>query len=228
MGKIGWNRKNRTKSRKIAISGPILRFCQNEALKQNSPPHVQLSDAYWIFLAQSQTHVTVFSLHFRRKYSQFTNQSSQITTHKILFPTEQIPNQQPQKRRQWSPSSTKAVSDSAHGPVTPVFTPSLSSVLTVAASSSVYRDFNRDEPTTISSTAHGFGLPLQSSLTAARRQRSPFFPIFNNSRRHRAFNSSSSSSTAAGDTVSLFCLHHHHCSSWFCPCNRFVFCPVKC
>jgi hypothetical protein len=58
-------------------------------------------------------------------------------------------------------------------------------VLTVAASSSVYRDFNRDEPTTISSTAHGFGLPLQSSLTAARRQRSPFFPIFNNSRRHR-------------------------------------------
>jgi len=117
---------------------------------------------------------------------------------------------------------------SAHGPVTPVFTPSLFSVLTVAASSSVYRDFNRDEPTTISSTAHGFGLPLQSSLTAARRQRSPFFPIFNNSRRHRAFNSSSSSSTAAGDTVSLFCLHHHHCSSWFCPCNRFVFCPVKC
>jgi len=179
------------------ISGPILRFCQNEALKQNSPPHVQLSDAYWIFLAQSQTHVTVFSLHFRRKYSQFTNQSSQITTHKILFPTEQIPNQQPQKRRQWSPSSTKAASDSAHGPVTLVFTPSLSSVLTVAASSSVYRDFNRDEPTTIFSTAHGFGLPLQSSLTAARRQRSPFFPIFNNSRRHRAFSSSSSSSTAA-------------------------------
>jgi hypothetical protein len=209
------------KSRKITISGPILRFCQNEALKQNSPPHVQLSDAYWIFLAQSRTHVTVFSLHFRRKYSQFTNQSSQITTHKILFPTEQIPNRQPQKRRQRSPSSTKAASDSAHGPVTPVFTPSLSSVLTVAASSSVYRDFNRDEPTTISSTAHGFGLPLQSSLTAARRQRSPFFPIFNNSRRHRAvgplhqqpFSSSSSSSTAAGDTVSSFCLHHHHCSS---------------
>jgi hypothetical protein len=198
-----------------------LRFCQNEALKQNSPPHVQLSNAYWIFLAQSRTHVTVFSLHFRRKYSQFTNQSSQITTHKILFPTEQIPNRQPQKRRQRSPSSIKTASDSAHGPVTPVFTPSLSSVLTVAASSSVYRDFNRDEPTTISSTAHGFGLPLQSSLTAARRQRSPFFPIFNNSRRHRAvgplhqqpFSSSSSSSTAAGDTVSSFCLHHHHCSS---------------
>jgi len=103
--------------------------------------------------------LTVFSLHFRRKYSQFTNQSSQITTHKILFPTEQIPNRLPQKRRQRSPSSTKAASDSAHGPVTPVFTP-LSSVLTVAASSSVYRDFNRDEPTTISSTAHGFGLPL--------------------------------------------------------------------
>jgi hypothetical protein len=89
--------------------------------------------------------------------------------------------------------------------VTPVFTPSLSSVLTVATSSSVYRDFNRDEPTTISSTAHGFGLPLRSSLTAARRQRSPFFPIFNNSRRHRAvgplhqqpFSSSSSSSAAA-------------------------------
>jgi hypothetical protein len=31
----------------------------------------------------------------------------------------------------------------------------------------------------ISSTAHGFGLPLQSSSTAARRQRSPFFPIIN-------------------------------------------------
>jgi hypothetical protein len=70
--------------------------------------------------------------------------------------------------------------------VTPVFTPSLSSVLMVAASFSVYRDFNSDEPTMISSTAHGFGLPLQSSLTAARRQRSPFFPIFNSSRRHRA------------------------------------------
>jgi hypothetical protein len=124
IGKIGWNHKNRTKSRKIAISWPILRFCLNEALKQNFPPHVQLSDAYWICLAR--THVTVFSLHFRRKYSQFTNQSSQITTHKILFPTEQIPNRQPQKRRQRSPSSTKAVSDSAHGPVTPVFTPSLS------------------------------------------------------------------------------------------------------
>jgi hypothetical protein len=104
--------------------------------------------------------------------------------------------------------------------VTPVFTPSLFSVLTVAASSSVYRDFNRNEPTTISSTAHGFGLPLQFSLTAARRQQSPFFPIFN-SRRHQAveplhqqpFSSSSSSSTAAGDTVSSFCLHHHHCSS---------------
>jgi len=38
----------------------------------------------------------------------------------------------------------------------------------------------------ISSTAHDFGLPLQSLLTAARRQRSPFFPIFNSSRRHRA------------------------------------------
>jgi hypothetical protein len=56
----------------------------------------------------------------------------------------------------------------------------------VATSFSVYRDFNSDEPTTISSTTHGFGLPLQSSLTAACRQRSPFFPIFNNSRRHRA------------------------------------------
>jgi len=181
------------KSCKITISGPILRFCQNEALKQNSSPHVQLSDAYWIFLAQSRTHVTVFSLHFRRKYSQFTKRS---------------------------PSSTKAVSDSAHGPVTPVFTPSLSSVLTVAASSSVYRDFNRDEPTTISSTAHGFELPLQSSLTAAHRQRSPFFPIFNNSRRHRAvgplhqqpFSSSSSSSTAAVQLIinSSRSTHHHH------------------
>jgi hypothetical protein len=208
------------KSCKITISGLILRFCQNEALKQNFPPHVQLSDAYWIFLAQSRTHVTVFSLHFRRKYSQFINQSSQITTHNILFSTEQIPNRQPQKRRQRSPSSTKAASDSAHGPVTPVFTPSLSSVLTVAASSSVYRDFNRDEPATISSTAHGFGLPLQSSLTATRRQRSPFFPIFNNSRRHLAvgplhqqsFSSSSSSSTAAVQLIitSSRSAHHHH------------------
>jgi hypothetical protein len=59
-------------------------------------------------------------------------------------------------------------------------------MLTVAASFFVYRDFNSDESTAISSTAHGFGLPLQSSLTAARRQRSPFFPIFNSSRRHRA------------------------------------------
>jgi len=124
------------------------------------------------------------SLHFRELIHCL--QSSQITTHKILFPTEQIPNRQQQKRRQRSPSSTKAASDSAHGPVTPVFTPSLSLVLTVAASFSVYRDFNSDEPTTISSTAHGFELPLQSSLTAARRQRSPFFPIFNSSRRHRA------------------------------------------
>jgi len=70
--------------------------------------------------------------------------------------------------------------------MTPVFTLSLSSMLTVTASFSVYRYFNSGEPTTISSTAHGFGLPLQSSLTAARRQRSPFFPIFNSSRRHRA------------------------------------------
>jgi hypothetical protein len=93
-------------------------------------------------------------------------------------------------------------------------------VLTVAASSSVYRDFNRDEPATISSTAHGFGLPLQSSLTATRRQRSPFFPIFNNSRRHLAvgplhqqsFNSSSSSSTAAVQLIitSSRSAHHHH------------------
>jgi hypothetical protein len=93
-------------------------------------------------------------------------------------------------------------------------------VLTVAASSSVYRDFNRDEPTTISSTAHGFGLPLQSSLTAARQQRSPFFPIFNNSRRHRAvgplhqqpFSSSSSSSTAVVQLIinSSRSAHHHH------------------
>jgi hypothetical protein len=56
-------------------------------------------------------------------------------------------------------------------------------VLTIAASFSVYRDFTA---TMISSTAHGFGLPLQSSLTAARQQRSPFFPIFNISKRHRA------------------------------------------
>ncbi|KAJ6985903.1 hypothetical protein NC653_023741 [Populus alba x Populus x berolinensis] len=54
--------------------------------------------------------------------------------------------------------------------MTPVFTPSLSSVLMVATSFSGYRDFKRDESTTISSTAHGFGLPLQSSLTAAHRQ----------------------------------------------------------
>jgi hypothetical protein len=59
-------------------------------------------------------------------------------------------------------------------------------VLTVATSFSVYHDFNSDEPTMISSTAHSFGLPLQSSLTAACRQRSPFFPIFNSSRRHWA------------------------------------------
>jgi len=146
--------------------------------------------------------------------------NSQITTHKILFPTEQIPNRQPQKRRQRSPSSTKAASDSAHGSATPVFTPSLSSVLTVAASSSVYRDFNRNEQTTISSTAHGFGLPLHSSLTAARRQRSPFFPIFNNSRRHRAvgplhqqsFSLSSSSSTAVVQLIinNSRSAHHHH------------------
>ena len=46
------------KSSKIAISGPILRFQQNEALEQNSPPHVQLSDAYWIFLQSSgENHV---------------------------------------------------------------------------------------------------------------------------------------------------------------------------
>ena len=32
MGKIGWNRKNQMKSRKIAISGPIVRFHQNEGL----------------------------------------------------------------------------------------------------------------------------------------------------------------------------------------------------
>jgi len=148
------------------------------------------------------------------------NQSSQITTYKILFPTEQIPNWQPQKRRQRSPSSTKTASDSAHGPVTPFFTPSLSSVLTVAASSSVYRDFNHDEPTMISSTAHGFRLPLQFLLTVARRQWSAFFPIFNNSRRHRAvgplhqqpFSSSSSSSTAAVQLIinSSRSAHHHH------------------
>jgi len=70
--------------------------------------------------------------------------------------------------------------------VTPVFTPSLFSVLTVAASFFIYRDLNSDEPTIISSTAHGFGLPLQSSLTVARRQRSPFFAIFNSSMRHQA------------------------------------------
>ena len=124
------------------------------------------------------------SLHFRELIHCL--QSSQITTHKILFPTEQIPNWQPQKRWQRSPSSTKAVSDSAHDPVTPVFTPSLSSVLMVTTSFSIYRDFNSDEPTTISSTAHGFKLPLQSSLTAACRQWFPFFPIFNSSRQHRA------------------------------------------
>jgi len=192
-----------------------LRFCQNEALKQNSPLMSSCQTPIGFFLHSHG--LTWLSSVFT---SDENTHNSQITTHKILFPTEQIPNRQPQKRQQRSPSSTKAASDSAHGPVTLVFTPSLSSVLTVAASSSVYRDFNRDEPTTISSTAHGFGLPLQSSLTTARQQRSPFFPIFNNSRRHRAvgpfhqqpFSSSSSSSTAVVQLIinSSRSAHHHH------------------
>ena len=92
MDKIGWNRKNLMKSRKITISGPILRLCQNEVLKQNSPPHVQLSGAYWMFLAQSRTHATlftsgnqftVFNLHKsqRTKYS-FQSNKSLIGNHK--------------------------------------------------------------------------------------------------------------------------------------------------
>jgi hypothetical protein len=143
------------KSRKVTILGSILRLCQNEVLKQNSPSCPVVRRLLDVFCTVTDSRD---SLHFRE--SIHCLQSSQITTHKILFPTEQIPNRQPQKRRQRSPSSTKVVSDSAHDPVTPVFTPSLSSVLTVAASFSVYHDFNSDEPTTISSTAHGSGLPL--------------------------------------------------------------------
>jgi len=172
IAKIGWNRDFRTDFAIVPKWGAETKF------PPSCPAVKRLLDV------SCTTTDSRDSLHFRE--SIHCLQSSQITTHKILFPTEQIPNQQPQMRRQRSPSSTKAVSDSAHGPVTPVFTPSLSSVLTVATSFFIYCDFNSDEPTMISSAAHDFGLPLQSSLTVARRQRSPFFAIFNSSRRHRA------------------------------------------
>jgi len=80
------------KSDEIAISGAILQLCQNKVLKQNSPPHVQLSGTYWMFLAQSRTHATlfaswnqfiVFNLHKSQctKYS-FQPNKSLISNHK--------------------------------------------------------------------------------------------------------------------------------------------------
>uniref|UniRef100_A0A3N7F009 Uncharacterized protein n=1 Tax=Populus trichocarpa TaxID=3694 RepID=A0A3N7F009_POPTR len=68
--------------------------------------------------------------------------------------------------------------------------------------------------TTISSIAHGFGLPLQSSLTAARRQRSPAAdPVFTPSLSHLQQQQPFSHHHQRLFTVSSFCLHHHHCSS---------------
>uniref|UniRef100_A0A3N7FAW6 Uncharacterized protein n=1 Tax=Populus trichocarpa TaxID=3694 RepID=A0A3N7FAW6_POPTR len=69
------------KSRKIAISGPILRLCQNDALKQNSPL-VQLSGTYWLWKC---TVTRLSSL-------QFSLHKSQFTKYYFYFPTEQIPN----------------------------------------------------------------------------------------------------------------------------------------
>jgi len=76
--KMGENRKNRMKSRKIAILGPILRLCQNDALKQNSPhgPAVR----------------RLLAVEMHSHDSRDCLQSSQITKYSFFFPTEQIPN----------------------------------------------------------------------------------------------------------------------------------------
>jgi hypothetical protein len=60
------------KLRDIAISGPILQLCQNDALKQNSPPGPAVKR---LLAVEMHSHATVFS----------SVQSSQITIHKILF-----------------------------------------------------------------------------------------------------------------------------------------------
>jgi len=81
-----------------------------------SPPPGQLSDAYWIILAQSRTHVTVFTLLFSiEAKNSFTNHNSQIL---FPIPTEQIPNRA--GTTIYSPSFTKAVITQT---ITPHFTP---------------------------------------------------------------------------------------------------------
>jgi len=116
MGEIAKIERNRVKSRFQD------RLCQNDALKQNSPPSSSCQAP--IGCGNAQSRESLFNV-FSEQIPKLTKYSPD--THKSL--NSQITN--------WAPATTKAATTisilhkSSHGPV---FTPSLSSVLTVAAS----------------------------------------------------------------------------------------------